>query len=99
MNVGILGAGQLARMLTLAGYPLGITSYCLADNNNNPAAQVGATILNEPIEIFEKKMDVITFETENTKLPESIRTTPSMKALTHSQDRLFEKTMLRTTWY
>jgi len=40
MRVGIVGAGQLGRMLALAGYPLGLDFLCLDPSAEAPAAQV-----------------------------------------------------------
>ena len=40
MTVGIVGAGQLGRMLALAGYPLGLDFLCLDPARDAPAGQV-----------------------------------------------------------
>ena len=45
MTVGIVGAGQLGRMLALAGYPLGLDFLCLDPAPMPPAGQV-ARMLN-----------------------------------------------------
>lgn len=34
MKIGIIGAGQLARMLSLAGTPLGLEFHCLGKNGD-----------------------------------------------------------------
>ena len=40
MTVGIVGAGQLGRMLALAGYPLGLDFLCLDPARDAPAGKV-----------------------------------------------------------
>ena len=42
-RVGIVGAGQLGRMLALAGYPLGIDCTLLDTSPDAPGAQVAAS--------------------------------------------------------
>ena len=102
MKVGILGGGQLARMIALAGYPLGLEFIIL-----DPSADAGATGLGEHLhgqyddqallaELAEKA-DVVTYEFENVPakvakfLAEHTRVYPGPNALAVSQDRLHEK--------
>lgn len=102
MKVGILGGGQLARMLALAGYPLGLDFIIL-----DPSADAGATGLGEHLhgayddekllaELAEKA-DVVTYEFENVPaevakfLSEHTQVYPSANALAVAQDRLVEK--------
>jgi len=47
MSVGIVGAGQLGRMLALAGYPLGIRCLFLDRSAETPAGQVAETLVGE----------------------------------------------------
>ena len=44
MRIGIIGAGQLGRMLALAGYPLGLRFVFLDQSADAPGAQVGRII-------------------------------------------------------
>jgi 5-(carboxyamino)imidazole ribonucleotide synthase len=39
-KIGILGGGQLARMLCLKGHELGVNLYVFSESNEDPAAQV-----------------------------------------------------------
>ena len=47
MKIGIIGAGQLGRMLALAGYPLGINCTFLDSDSNSPAGLVSAIHVGE----------------------------------------------------
>lgn len=69
-RVGILGAGQLGRMLALAGYPLGTRFTLLDGKPDAPGAQVADFVqggLGEPEKIAElaRQVDVLTFDVEN----------------------------------
>ena len=67
MRIGILGAGQLGRMLGLSGYPLGNQFVCY-DISGNPGAVVGSLISDparERLEEFLQQVDVVTYEFEN----------------------------------
>jgi len=102
MKIGILGGGQLARMLALSGYPLGLEFIIL-----DPSEDAGAIGLGEHLhgayddekcltELAEKA-DVITYEFENIPaevarfLSEKTRVYPAANALAVAQDRLEEK--------
>ncbi len=102
MKVGILGGGQLARMIALAGYPLGLEFIVL-----DPSEIAGATALSEHLcgqyndqqllaELADKA-DVVTYEFENVPadvakfLAEHTRVYPAPNALAVAQDRLHEK--------
>ena len=70
MKVGIIGAGQLGRMLALAGYPLGVEPLFLDRTNDTPGAQVGESLIGDitdPARIAElaARVDVVTFDWEN----------------------------------
>jgi 5-(carboxyamino)imidazole ribonucleotide synthase len=105
-NVGIVGAGQLGRMMALAGYPLGIRCSFLDTSATAPAAQV-APILIGPLEdagLLEKlasQSEVLTFDWENiagralAPLEKLTRVRPPREALEVSQDRLHEKALFR----
>jgi 5-(carboxyamino)imidazole ribonucleotide synthase len=104
MRVGFLGGGQLARMMGLAGYPLGLRFRCLDPNPESPAADVMEHIqapLNDPdaLRQFSQGLDCITIESENIPvatlenlLLHGSTINPGIKALATSQDRLYEKT-------
>ena len=102
MKVGILGGGQLARMIALAGYPLGLQFIIL-----DPDADAGAVKLGEHLHgnyddqklltELAAKADVITYEFENvpsdvaTFLSDHTTVYPGPNALAIAQDRLTEK--------
>lgn len=106
MKVGILGAGQLARMMALAGQPLGISCHCTANDAHDSAAGVAELYpINiedaQALESFMSTMDVITFENENIPdstlniLEKSGKIFPGTNAIRIAQDRLFEKTAMQ----
>ena len=69
-HVGIVGAGQLGRMLALAGYPLGIRCLFLDRSADTPGAQVAPSLvgdLEDPARLAElaSRSDVVTFDWEN----------------------------------
>jgi len=69
-KVGILGGGQLARMLCLEGHKLGLEMHILSDQPSDPAAQVtrhwhqGRIDNTENVRSFFSKVDVVTIESE-----------------------------------
>lgn len=105
-TVGILGGGQLARMMALSGAPLGLR-FLLLDNVADACAGQFApmlvgdyrdeTILAE----FADKVDVATFDFENVPaesahwLSAKVSVFPNPNALAVSQDRLAEKSLFR----
>lgn len=106
MKIGILGGGQLARMLALAGYPLGIQTICFDPQPNACAGDVTQVITANfddkiALEKFLNQVDCVTLETENIPLvtaqfvAEKKPFYPSLAALQFSQDRLFEKNFFR----
>lgn len=106
MKIGIIGAGQLGRMLALAGYPLGLRFVFLDQSADAPGAQVGRIIpgaFDDAAKLAElaKEVDVVTFDVENVPVSavEPIAAQkpflPPVKALGASQDRLHEKTLFR----
>jgi 5-(carboxyamino)imidazole ribonucleotide synthase len=103
MKVGILGAGQLGRMLALAGYPLGLT-FRFLDNDDAPAAQVAELITGEfenpaALDALAAGCAAVTFEFENVPvsavryLEQRLPVFPSSQALAVAQDRLNEKSL------
>ena len=102
MHLGILGGGQLGRMIALAAHPLGITSTVL-DPSADPCAAAVATHVRGEFDDLQalydlaKRSDVVTFEFENVPvesarwLAERVPVFPPPKALEVSQDRVVEK--------
>ncbi|MEQ1528330.1 MAG: 5-(carboxyamino)imidazole ribonucleotide synthase [Methylococcales bacterium] len=103
MKVGILGAGQLARMIALAGYPLGLEFIFLDPSVDACANRLGKHLHGDyadPRLLAElaEQADVVTYEFENVPadvaefLAARTQVHPSPKALAVAQDRLIEKT-------
>jgi 5-(carboxyamino)imidazole ribonucleotide synthase len=101
-TIGVLGAGQLARMLAIAGYPIGLNFVFFDSNSDACAAPLGEFICAElnneqKLKEFAEKVDVITLENENIPIAsieylqkfKPVR--PGILALETSQDRLKEK--------
>ncbi|MGL6183076.1 MAG: 5-(carboxyamino)imidazole ribonucleotide synthase, partial [Aestuariivirga sp.] len=69
--IGIIGGGQLGRMLALAAAQLGFRCHIFAPENDSPAFQVAAqrTVANytdyDALRSFAGKVDVVTYEFEN----------------------------------
>ncbi|MDE5000646.1 5-(carboxyamino)imidazole ribonucleotide synthase, partial [Francisella tularensis subsp. holarctica] len=67
MKIGIIGAGQLARMISLAGTPLGLEFHCLGKNGYcaeevvKTVKDIELTKVNDVV-AWAKQFDVITFE-------------------------------------
>lgn len=104
MKIGVLGNGQLARMLALAGKPLGLDfAFCSADADGC-ANTLGDTVHCKPgdsgcIRAFADGVDVVTFENENVspdvlKAIPADRTLPPARSILTAQDRLTEKRYL-----
>jgi 5-(carboxyamino)imidazole ribonucleotide synthase len=104
MHVGIVGAGQLGRMLALAGYPLGVRCLFLDRGADSPGAQVAPSLigdLEDPALLAElaSRSDVVTFDWENISggalepLEKITQVRPPRAALEVSQDRLAEKAL------
>jgi len=102
-NIGILGAGQLGRMLALAGYPLGHRFRFLDPARESPAGLLAdhlAADYADPsvLEQFANGLDVITYEFENVPvdaarhLEKFVSVYPPSMALEKAQDRFTEKT-------
>ena len=101
MKLGILGGGQLGRMLALAGYPLGVRATAL-EAAAGSAAQVCGHIAGEfddlqALYALAQASDAVTFEFENVPvesarwLAERVPVFPPPRALEVSQERLAEK--------
>ena len=104
-TIGILGGGQLGRMLSVAASRLGIRCH-IFEPGASPAGDVAWRVTQAPYEdetalrAFADSVDVITYEFENVPtsaldLLEKIRPLhPNRRALSVSQDRMTEKTFL-----
>jgi 5-(carboxyamino)imidazole ribonucleotide synthase len=101
-TIGVLGAGQLARMLALAGMPLGFKFLYVDPSHSSPASWLGEQIVApfEDATALQKLVDssdLITYEFENIpvsvvrKLAQTRSVFPPPIALESSQDRLLEK--------
>jgi len=105
-TLGILGGGQLARMLALAGAPLGVR-FLVVDNVADACAGQVAPMLTADwrdfaaLEGFAARIDVATFDFENVPaetaqwLTDHTQVSPNPRALALAQDRLAEKSMFR----
>ena len=102
--MGIVGAGQLGRMLALAGYPLGVRCLFLDRSDDTPGAQVAPSLigdLEDPSLLADlaARSEVVTFDWENISgaalepLEKITRVRPPRAALQASQDRLVEKAL------
>jgi 5-(carboxyamino)imidazole ribonucleotide synthase len=105
-TVGILGGGQLARMLALSGAPLGLRFRVLDTVADACAGQFAPLIVGDyrdklALAEFASQVDVATFDFENVPaesaqwLSERVPVFPNPRALSIAQDRLVEKTLFR----
>jgi 5-(carboxyamino)imidazole ribonucleotide synthase len=107
-KIGILGGGQLARMLSLAAYKFGFETIIYEPQKDCPASIVSNQHIaanyddkNALID-FAKMCDVISFEFENIPLDaaklveENAILYPSSKALALTQDRFVEKNFINS---
>jgi 5-(carboxyamino)imidazole ribonucleotide synthase len=104
--IGILGGGQLGRMLAMAAARLGFRCHIYEPSANPPAGDVAHAVTVAPYEdeaalrAFAASVDVITYEFENVPtraldLLESLKPIrPNRRALATSQNRLLEKNFL-----
>lgn len=105
-TIGILGGGQLGRMLSVAASRLGFRTHIFEPGAHPPAADVAHQVTTAPYEdaaalgAFAASVDVITYEFENIPttaldLLEPLRPIrPGREALRISQDRITEKDFL-----
>ena len=105
-TVGILGGGQLARMLALAGAQLGLRFLVLDAAADACAAQCAPLLCADyhdfdALADFASRIDVATFDFENVPadsahwLAERVPVFPNPRALAVAQDRLAEKSLFR----
>jgi len=105
-RVGILGGGQLGRMLAMAAARLGMRTHVYEPAADAPAAQVASALTTASyddraaLEAFAACVDVVTYEFENVALSavdaiaSRLPVRPGRRALEVSQDRAAEKTFL-----
>ena len=107
-TIGILGGGQLARMIAMAAAPLGLKAHVFAPKGDNPAFEVSGHFTEAnyddfpALSAFSEAVSVITYEFENVPaetaafLDSRKPVLPNPKALETTQDRLVEKTFIRS---
>jgi 5-(carboxyamino)imidazole ribonucleotide synthase len=107
MIVGVLGAGQLGRMLALAGYPLGLRFRFLDPAPGAPASHLAEQIVadyddQQALASFARDLDVVTYEFENVPvttartLARTVPVFPPPQALEVAQDRVAEKSFFQS---
>lgn len=106
-RIGILGGGQLGRMLALAGHPLGHSFVVLTPERDAPAAPVAETIVaayddRAALEALAARCDVVTYEFENVPTEAvavleaaGVPVRPGARALEVASDRVAEKALFR----
>ena len=105
-TVGILGGGQLARMLALSGAPLGLRFLVMDTVADACAGQFAPLLVGDytdeaALAEFAAKIDVATFDFENVPaesaewLAQRVPVFPSPRALAVAQDRFVEKSLFR----
>ena len=100
MNVLILGSGQLARMMALAGVPLGIEVRAVDVSNHKVVNPIDKQVLNIHLETAIEAADAISVEFEH--IPEALleqvnrsgKLMPSIEAIATGADRVKEKALL-----
>lgn len=106
-TIGILGGGQLGRMLSMAAARLGLRCHIYEPGAAPPAADVAHAVTTasyadaDALAAFAAAVDVITYEFENVPASALDRLgalrpiRPGLRALATSQDRLTEKRFLQ----
>ncbi len=106
-KLGILGSGQLARLLAMAAHRLGVETHVFTGNQQDPACLVNAlnhlidlktlNLTSEQLELL-NGLDAITFESEfvNTEMvskliKSKVYVAPSLKMMAQLQHRHFQK--------
>lgn len=106
LKIGVLGGGQLGRMMALAGYPLNLAFTFFDNNADCPASHLGSrfgdeSYSDESLDAFIDSADVFTYEFENipTRWVERIAARkpvfPGVKSLSISQNRINEKHLFK----
>ncbi|MGC4026139.1 MAG: 5-(carboxyamino)imidazole ribonucleotide synthase [Mesorhizobium sp.] len=107
-NIGIIGGGQLGRMLAMAAARLGYRTIILEPQENCPAAQVANRQIvaayddTQALAELARECAVVTYEFENVPVAAAVQVSataqvfPTARALEVSQDRLTEKILLNS---
>jgi len=104
-RIGVIGSGQLGRMMALAGTPLDVEFVFFDEALSSPSSRLGETIQPskpDALQTFIDSVDVVTYESENTdvSLVETINQQkpvyPGPDSLRKSQHRLIEKNTFRS---
>jgi len=105
-TLGILGGGQLARMMVLAGTPLGVRFRIVDPAADACAGQIAPLLAAgwdsfDQLEPFARGIDAATFDFENVPaataewLTAHVRVAPNALSLATAQDRVLEKALFR----
>lgn len=106
-TIGILGGGQLGRMIALAAANLGYRCHIFCPEIDGPASHVAAQVTNANFDdeaaltAFAQSVDIVTYEFENVPaataalLAKYVPVLPNAKALEVAQDRIAEKAFVR----
>ncbi len=107
-TIGILGGGQLGRMLAVAAAQLGYRTHVLAPDRESVAAQTASSLTRADyhnrivLADFAAACDVVTYEFENIDvtpvewLSQRVPVHPNPAALRVAQDRIAEKRFVET---
>ncbi len=109
VRLGILGGGQLARMMALKSHEMGIKPYVLSAHPQDPAAQItpyfiqGRIDLKKDLKKFLNKVDLAVFENEfldpvllyEASIASNTPVHPKPKVMHLLQDRLNQKKLLK----
>jgi len=105
-TIGVLGGGQLGRMLAMAARQLGYRVHTLAPEHDTPTGQVADVAINasyddhDAVRRFATDVDVVTFEFENVSAEAAAAAEahaivrPNGRSLFVAQNRIREKTFL-----
>lgn len=108
VRMGILGGGQLGRMLALAAHELGVQTRCWDQREDAVAGHVGGLHVDdfqkpERLDVFLRGVDVVTTEWENVPVAlleeierRGVPVRPGSLALRVAQDRVLEKNLARS---
>jgi len=101
-TVGIIGGGQLAQLISMSAYSLGVKTLCFVETEDCPAKRlsplfIGKLYNEKALTTFAKQVDVITIENENIDIQYLKKLTkikfvfPNPEIIKIAQDRLLEK--------
>ncbi len=106
-TIGILGGGQLGRMMAIAASEMGYRTHIFCPESDPPAGQVTNLVTiaeyddKKALDAFAKSVDVVTLEFENVPveaveyLSKKVPVRPGANVLKIAQDRLLEKDFAR----